>query len=288
MGDGTVHGDRAWEGAEWDRVSYCLKGTFRHMLTRDSLTNAGRAGGDHPKRFYKFALIDPTDQPFAMFRYYYRTWEQLRYLGLIEGDSDVDLSVIEPCEPGTPDLTKERKDDISLVKALKEVELEEDGENRAPTPYPQTYIPSGTPHADVRASDDRPDSQHSYRHSGVTTPPQFYRLSVPPALKLERTQHASRPLPLIPQKIDSSSNLTAYQPHPAYPVDDWVSSTPSPVKSIRYMISTPPLLGRKKVYAPSSLVNVVTNAWKRRGTPSGEFSRDGTESRSSSRSVSGR
>jgi hypothetical protein len=287
MGDGAVYGDGAWEGTDWDQVSYLLKDTFRHILRRPSLTNAGRAGGDHPKRFYKFALIDPTDQPFAIFRYYYRTWEQLSYLGLIEGDSDVDFSVIEPCEPGTIDSTNnEEKDEISWVEALKEVDMEEDGENRAPTPYPQAYIPSGAPHADARALDDRPDSQHSHQHSDVTTPPQFYELSVPPTLKLEPTRHAYRPLPLIPPKTDSSSGLTAYRPHPAYPVEDWVPSTPSPVKSIRGMISTPPLLGRKKAYAPSSLVNLVANAWKKCRTPRGEFSSGGTDSRSSSRNAS--
>ncbi len=70
-----------------------------HNANKGSLVNAGRAGGDHPKRFYKFALIDPIDQPFVAFRYYYRTWEQIRYLGLVDGDSDAaDRSVIERCD----------------------------------------------------------------------------------------------------------------------------------------------------------------------------------------------
>ncbi|CAO2653332.1 Nn.00g027430.m01.CDS01 [Neocucurbitaria sp. VM-36] len=69
-----------------------------------NLVNAGRAGAKHPKRFYKFSLIDPVDQPFATFRYYYRTWDQLQNLGLLDeewnGDAgeDNDLSIIEPNE----------------------------------------------------------------------------------------------------------------------------------------------------------------------------------------------
>jgi hypothetical protein len=251
------------------------------MLTRDSLANAGRAGGDHPKRFYKFALIDPTDQPFATFRYYYRTWEQLRYLGLIDVDSDVDFSIIEPYQPNTLRLEEKEEDDISLPEALEDVENDAD---RTSTFYPQSYVPRDAPHADPHSLDDRPDSQRSHRHSGITTPPQLYRLSVPPVLKLEPTQHSSRPLPMVPQKTASFSDMTTYQPHPACPVEDCVSSTPSSVKSIRDMISMPPLLEKKKVYAPSSLVTMVTNAWKRRGTSSRELSGGGTESRSSSRS----
>ena len=43
------------------------------------LVNAGRAKKENPKRFYGFSLIDPIDQPFATFKYYYRT--QGKYSG---------------------------------------------------------------------------------------------------------------------------------------------------------------------------------------------------------------
>lgn len=68
-----------------------------------SLIHGGRAGSEQPKRFYKFALIDPVDQPFATFRYYYRTWNQLRDLGVLRPDhsgagEEDGLSVIEPLD----------------------------------------------------------------------------------------------------------------------------------------------------------------------------------------------
>jgi hypothetical protein len=44
------------------------------QLTVRSLVNAGFLSTRHPKRFYKYALLDPLDTPFATFRYYYRTW----------------------------------------------------------------------------------------------------------------------------------------------------------------------------------------------------------------------
>ncbi|CAF9916262.1 hypothetical protein IMSHALPRED_003023 [Imshaugia aleurites] len=40
----------------------------------------------HPQRYYKYALLDPLDTPFATFRYYYRSWDQLEALGIISPD----------------------------------------------------------------------------------------------------------------------------------------------------------------------------------------------------------
>ena len=39
-----------------------------------SLVNAGLLPEEHPRRYYKYALLDPLDQPFATFRYLYRSW----------------------------------------------------------------------------------------------------------------------------------------------------------------------------------------------------------------------
>lgn len=37
------------------------------------LVNAGPLPHQYPQRFYRYALLDPVDKPFATFRYYYRT-----------------------------------------------------------------------------------------------------------------------------------------------------------------------------------------------------------------------
>ncbi|KAG7008755.1 hypothetical protein G7Y79_00004g013390 [Physcia stellaris] len=47
-----------------------------------SLVKAGYLTREHPKRFYNYALIDPLDKPFACFRYFPRTWDQLVALGV--------------------------------------------------------------------------------------------------------------------------------------------------------------------------------------------------------------
>ncbi|KAL9073568.1 MAG: hypothetical protein Q9161_002808 [Pseudevernia consocians] len=48
-----------------------------------NLVNAGALLDKHPQRYYKYALLDPLDAPFATFRYYYRSWDQLEALGVI-------------------------------------------------------------------------------------------------------------------------------------------------------------------------------------------------------------
>ncbi|KAF4539734.1 uncharacterized protein LTHEOB_9852 [Lasiodiplodia theobromae] len=48
-----------------------------------NLVNAGRLKKENPKRYYEFALLDSLKEPFAKFRYYYRSVDQLETLGVI-------------------------------------------------------------------------------------------------------------------------------------------------------------------------------------------------------------
>jgi hypothetical protein len=247
-----------------------------------SLLNAGRAGPDVPKRFYKFALIDPVHQPVATFRYYYRTWNQLREFGLMDralsgAGEDNDLSVVEPLDGSvrggsradrSRSSTSRESEDVFVdcndgitehqghrttpartrtpVETRKPSTKDSRDEFDAPTRTSKSsstslrqvsdtpaqlraYVPSGAPKMD----DEQPEETQQ-RDSFVTTPPRFYRLSVPPSITLDPPGPTSRPLPTIPQKNNSSSSIS-YRPHPAYPnpVDDWAMRTPSPVKSVK-------------------------------------------------------
>ena len=61
-----------------------------------------------PHRYFKFGLIDAVDQPYATFRFYYRSWEEIDKLGLhmgqveSEGGSLFDQTVDEPDAVGPP------------------------------------------------------------------------------------------------------------------------------------------------------------------------------------------
>ncbi|KAF2713030.1 hypothetical protein K504DRAFT_423337 [Pleomassaria siparia CBS 279.74] len=221
-----VHRASGKKRTEWETEQYSKTAHGKSPRGVD-LVGAGRAGGDHPKRFYKFALIDQTNQPFVTFRYYYRTWEQIRYLGLIDGEcTDNEMSVIEPFDVDGLEIHEKEKRKNEEYNATREIL---DSGNDAATSHPRAYIPTGAP---------------------------------------------------------GSSSTTAYRPHPAYPKEGWGARTPSPVsKSIRELISTTPLLGKKRGFAPSSLVKVMTGTWKRRGMPSSENSSE-RDSGNSPRSVS--
>ncbi|KAL9123668.1 MAG: hypothetical protein Q9217_006922 [Psora testacea] len=62
------------------------------------LVNAGILPRKHPQRFYRYALLDPLDRPFATFRYYYRSWDQLEALGVISRTSSEESSSIRSHE----------------------------------------------------------------------------------------------------------------------------------------------------------------------------------------------
>lgn len=244
------------------------------MLIIRSIVNAGRSGGTQPKRYYKFALVDPLDAPFVSFRYYYRTWEQMQYLGLLEEDesseeTESEFSVIEP-ETHTPTRGEKSKAILS-GQGLEDVfgwASLYDGSVTSQSSKCEIYVPAGAPGSKKGGcglDEAGVDSQQE-----VYAPPRAYRLSIPPSLRLEPPRPPSRPLPSIPRKIIVGSS-TSYQHHPAYPLDEWDTRTPSPVKSIREGITTPPM-GEKRSFTPTSLVGAVVKAWKRRANGSSDRS----------------
>lgn len=270
---------------------------INHVAHADisSLVDAGRAGPDQPKRQFKLALIDPVDQPFVTFRYYYRTWDQLQTLGLLgqcwsEAGEEDGLSVIEPYAGDVAalrsctDITADEQAETEVNEA-RENENEEQsqgdhnaGHSQARRPctpgavlrqtsvksdQARAYVPRGAPQV---CTTGKQEDEEMHENTHTRTPPQSVRLSVPPSVRLIPPQTAPWPLSRIPHKSDSSSS-TAYRPHPAYPVEDWTVLTPSPVKQIRFDISTPPLEKRaQQSRSASSLMAFISSTWRRRGT----------------------
>jgi hypothetical protein len=204
------------------------------------LVPAGRAGPEQPKRFYEFALIDPVDRPFAEFRFHYRSWEQLDEVGVLYkgevgqvGEKNA-LPVIEP--------------DGSDVGGDEEVNEEDRRYTSATTHHGSTGIDTHDGPLDGHAlgaspRNKTPDS-HSIDKRTLSSARNSYRLSFPPKIMLSPSKADTRGLPSIPRK-NSSPSLTAYHPHPAYPVDEWTLRTPSPVQSARSGLRTPPLIRGK-------------------------------------------
>jgi len=300
---------------------------FKILLTATRLVSAGRAGPELPKRFYKFALIDPIDQPFATFRYYYRTWDQLRDLGLLDqyltgGGEGNDLSVIEPLEDDSSGAVETNRSQSALgtepgyvwhdcketlkggaaatVRSKSEQATNTDTPTRSKSMQPRrsptrgaaiclggsieqpcTYVPRGAPDLQAGMSIDYVGEQAQQPVSSIPRAPKSYRLSIPPSIKLVAPAYPLRPLPTIPRKSDDDSP-TCYRPHPAYPVDDWNISTPSPIGSVQDGVLTPPLgRWREQGRSASALMGAITSAWRRRGAQT----TDGAPSTESARSL---
>ncbi|KAL5116439.1 hypothetical protein ACEQ8H_005675 [Pleosporales sp. CAS-2024a] len=258
------------------------------------LINAGRASSEQAKRFYKFALIDPVDQPFVVFKYLYRTWDQLQHLGVLAEDStSEDLPVIEPDDSSvsttrTVSSAFVHDDDVfydcgdSAAQGIRQTEspgLKTAQDGTSSSEQPRAYVPRGAPME--RASGETLGQEKTQqRHSGLSTPPQLYRLSVPPSIKLRPSLQKARNALRVAKQSDSISS-TAYSRHSACAVEEWRMRTPSPVKSMRESISTPPM-GKSRA---SSLFGVFTSTWKRRGKMSSGGGRN-AEKQGGSRSVS--
>lgn len=274
---------------------YALDELDKNSADHGSLVNAGRAGPEQPKRFYKFALIDPVDQPFATFRYHYRTWDQLRELGLLDdyyAESEVDdMSIIEPGngsangDGSTNDAEQDVQTDeeqagigkanighISVhdwapegstqrsgcVDAGRSASLGSSNESQSKASR-RDSISSGTyVHRDAPSEVSTGSPQSLRRRGRLDT----YRLSMPPSIKFDAPEVVSRPLPL-PQKHEFESS-TAYRPHPAYPVDKWTVRTPGSVRSFRDGITTPPLERRTGLgISGAGLMGGLLSTWKR-------------------------
>jgi hypothetical protein len=253
-----------------------------------------------------------------MFKYFYRTWEQLRALGLLEEDvGEIEnLSVIEPDDGSRQEKSKGNRrsanEDEDVFHESKDGAADSDVHGSRPRsqrastgPRPQslvetrkpsrselsqanvsedaqTYVPRGAPGAELSSSDDEDDWQPRQRAS------QLLRLSVPPSIKLVPSESSSRYLPTIPEKTASSSSM-ARRPHPAYPVEQWRVRTPSPVRSVREGISTPPLERQREGGGSSLLlISALSSTWRRRRTASterygGDFAKGAGDARSASR-----
>lgn len=292
---GEGGGEGGGVGVRWVcKVSMRLVGELQEggLLMNGRLVNAGRAGAEQPKRFYRFQLIDPVDQPFATFRYYCRSWEQLRNTGLLiheyHAESEGEVDVIEPGEDDTQvdgkeggsdsgevvcgelDHTFQTGDDGMSVRdwsegrqqredickqasapALNPTSLSRSSSNREIIAS-GSYIPRGAPASEV-STGSPPSLRRRSRKD-------MHRLSVPPSIRLDAPDptHGLHP---VPQKSDIS--VTAYRPHPAYPIEEWTVRTPSPVRSVREGITTPPLSKRGLSGVGAGLMGVIQSTWKR-------------------------
>ncbi|EMD60575.1 hypothetical protein COCSADRAFT_345868 [Bipolaris sorokiniana ND90Pr] len=253
-----------------------------------NLVNAGRAGPEQPKRFYKFALIDPVDRPFATFRYYYRTRDQLRDLEVLRSEhngigEENDLLVIEPHDASVRSISTDQETHSLVNSGLQNDFGIDKGETNTTKNWntisnkdtsaataqaskwqPRTYVPHVTPSPRVEELDEQSDKQALQRDSFMPKPPPSYRLSIPPSIKLEPTKPTIRPLPSLPQRNVSRVH-PIYHPNPVFAMGDRTMRTHSPAKPSgeeTLTSSSKECTGRGRM--ESSLMNAIASVWKHR------------------------
>jgi hypothetical protein len=69
--------------------------TYEGQGVTDEISTAhgGNTSTAHPKKYFIFGLVDPLDRPHAVFRWYYRSWEEIHRLRLKFGEAEDEASV---------------------------------------------------------------------------------------------------------------------------------------------------------------------------------------------------
>ncbi|KAF2092054.1 hypothetical protein K490DRAFT_53209 [Saccharata proteae CBS 121410] len=223
------------------------------------LANMGLMKEEHPKRFYKFALLDPVDEPHAVFKFYYRTlgispilvYQQLIELGLVESEpfydeSDSEISIPDAASNYMSDSDSFVSSPENSPAESSSVEEDADEDDADETQSQSTldgYYTAESAASDndsddsddtaiaapSAASEPSPASRASSASPGLMnrTNAMFKRLSFPPSTRLqpsrEGTRSASpkklRPLPPVPTEDEEQSRHM-----------QWLRRSPSPIK----------------------------------------------------------
>ncbi|OCL04130.1 hypothetical protein AOQ84DRAFT_367785 [Glonium stellatum] len=226
------------------------------------LVNAGRAKKENPKRFYKLSLIDPIDQPFVIFKYYYCTQEKLEELGILGRQNDNDDSTLSGLSSTTTECSTSQKQNREEIDDIGEANNSQPKHEDNGTPTPATHGHSVPfPALDTHLG----NCKSPYERNITETPKHFYRLSIPPSLKLVPSAASSRLV--SPEKLTPNASMVSLVNLPSSEVE-WLQRTPSPVKSARTEPQSPLLGNRKRTSSIVALKNVVASALRRRSMTS--------------------
>ncbi|MCJ1377902.1 hypothetical protein MMC17_000998 [Xylographa soralifera] len=82
------------------------------------LFNAGILQHRHPKRYYQYALLDALDKPFACFRYYTCSWDELDRLSITSSPSDTSTAFTDCPSPSKYPSTRPALDHRSSTDSI--------------------------------------------------------------------------------------------------------------------------------------------------------------------------
>ncbi|KAA6408016.1 MAG: hypothetical protein FRX48_08367 [Lasallia pustulata] len=154
-----------------------------------NFANAGLVPHKHPRRYYSYSLLDPLDQPFATFRWYYRTWEELGSIGVISPEPSTATASLRTIEhTSTSAATEEEEASTQSAEAL------------------TFYNVIDTALALQSTSERATISTHNpTAHTGLPAPPRL----LPPPLN---PQPSPRPNPRLPRRAPPHPHPLLQQP----------------------------------------------------------------------------
>lgn len=151
-------------------VPHFDEGSLDTKIGKDlDLKHAGYATRPHPRRYYQFDLIDPIDEPYTTFRFYYRSMDELKEMGIAGGTSE---SSADSQATITPD-TKDQRKTSSQQPNQRLTEAKSTKQDQARPEYTNEMV---TPELESQS-----DTVEGPQESSA---PKVKRLSMPPSIKL--------------------------------------------------------------------------------------------------------
>ncbi|KAJ9637168.1 hypothetical protein H2199_007454 [Coniosporium tulheliwenetii] len=244
----------------------------RQMGGDIDLVKGGQAR-HQPRRFYKFALLDPVDEPYATFRYLYRSWDQLRALGITNREdpcrsfmsassarstsSLVEITAADARHANTPATclssssssssscddapTDSKRNRLALIEAKA-------GQSTA-----ATTSTMGSSAADNNITDD---SSRSFKRLSIPSP---RALTLRPSSTSSAATRSTSPTKAIPGAYVDSPDLETSEER------EWLQHTPSPVKreaEAKGYESPEPKVGRSRTTSAALLREVVRKMFR--------------------------
>ncbi|KAF2757859.1 hypothetical protein EJ05DRAFT_485944 [Pseudovirgaria hyperparasitica] len=157
----------------------------RKRPTGLEILSVGQVKKEQPKRFYKYALVDPVDMPYATFRYYYKTLDELKRLEILRVPDGSDESYIDSY------LSLDLQDSMENVQGPEGV----DGHHSETSLDSSSKAPEA--HGNQPDEDDIEDDKFGF----VGRPK---RLSIPPSRRLFPTTNSSFPMSLFSRTTEDT------------------------------------------------------------------------------------
>ncbi|OJD29136.1 glutaminase a protein [Diplodia corticola] len=256
-----------------------------------NLVNAGCLKRENPKRFYDFALIDSLKEPFAKFRYYYRSVDQLETLGVIvrapQSDTSEDDEVVTDSGNGFESLDLSflaRNDaDTPLVDAEQSIPLSHGSPHTVAPEFLNAAVSSSHSGVGTGTASAIEDVSALLGHVGFSTDFELPRTpDLPEAALPKRSVAKSSPwsppkssriamrnsavIPMMAPDSPTKGSVADAALVGALSGQDWLKRTPSPDRTIYRQFDSPaPGASRRGRKSPTGRLREALKRALRRG-----------------------